>query len=142
VENDIWKWIHKRSEELGAVKEVSTEYYEDMINASDKGLKLLLKAILVDRAEQINQNLFSDRWDDNDLFEFIKQFLWFFFYGEMSINDTSFKLVFSKPVGPPPDKNLKDKFERKLKSIEPLIVEVLESLFEDGSKVEGRISRI
>jgi hypothetical protein len=118
--------IYGICERDGAITNVGPEYYSDFLNIPERGMEALIACIICDRAESINRKLYSNEFGGEEkLLEYITDFLDMMAQGIVGIGEANGKLVFSKPVGLPPDSKMEKKIDNKIKSSLPIIKKVL-----------------
>jgi len=112
-----------------SITEVGPKYYQDFLNIPEKGMEILIQCIITDRVESINRNILSNEWkNDEEIFEYITDFLEMIALGMIGIRESDKRLVFSKPVGDPPDKEMEHKIDEKIKNTIPLIKNVFSNI--------------
>ena len=118
--------IYEICEESGATHPVGHDFYNDFINMNNEDMAFYIKAIIFNRAEEINEIVFSQGETENDekIHELFTLWLRYMAIGLVGINDDE-KLVFTQPIGEPPTKKQEIKIEEKINNAKPLIKKVI-----------------
>ena len=121
-------------EKEGAITEVGPEYYKAFLDMSPKGSEVLIKCIVCESADLINNNVFSGNWTrEEDISDHIGLILDMMSLGIMGVEEEKGHLVFSKPVGDPPNASIQEKLDEKIKSTIPIIRKVILELLDKES---------
>jgi len=113
-------------EEHEVVNLVGPKHYEWFVGISDKLMEIIIQLILKYWVNQFNRKLASEEIeDDEDVFEFFALWLELIAEGRVAFSEEDMKLVFFKPIGPPPTEELRSRIENKIKNFEPVIKKVI-----------------
>ncbi len=90
------------------------EYYGETLTIPSKSMEVLINRIIVDRTDSINRKLLAGGFENDDEFvKYITGFLEMFALGIMGVRESDLALVYSKPVGPGPSREMEDKLDKK-----------------------------
>ncbi|MDP2913180.1 MAG: hypothetical protein Q8N91_04150 [Candidatus Omnitrophota bacterium] len=120
--------IYAECERTKSTTEVGPDHYKSFLKLNPKGMELLIKVILVDRADSINKMVASGTFfkDDNAFYKYITDYLEMIILGMLGVNESK-KLVFSKPIGHPPDPKTEVELDKKIKDSIPIIEKVVQA---------------
>ena len=86
--NEIIDELFETCERVGDIVNVGPEFYNDFLAFTDKNMKALIVAIIIDRADDINKKILSNTWKkDEDIYKYIQDFLELFFLGILFIRE-------------------------------------------------------
>lgn len=132
---DILNKIFEICERDGSITKVSRKYYVNFTEYSDEEMEAVIYCIVCDRSETINDNILNFKWKTGqEIYDFVFSYLEMLARGILGFREKDLKLVFSKPVGEPPDEEMKCKIESKIKSTKPLIDKVLYKMIPDSKE--------
>ena len=132
---NILNKIFEICERDGSITKVSRKYYVNFTEYSDEEMEAVIYCIVCDRIETINGKILSSKWNTGqEIYDFVFLFLDMLARGILGFREKDLKLVFSKPVGDPPDEEMECKIESKIKSTKPLIDKVLYKMLPDSKE--------
>ena len=118
----IFKEVLKIYDQDGGLTKVGPQYYQAFVNCPGKEMEVIIACIVHDRADFINKNISNGKWrSDKEIFEFVTLNLEMIALGILEVREKDLRIVFTKPVGIPPDKNMERKLDEKIKKSIPLI---------------------
>lgn len=112
-------------ERHGQVIDVGPAYYEEFINSNERKMEFLIKCIINYSVDLINKNVFNNKWEDDDIYSYIMDYLDSMAIGIIGINLENFTLCLRKPIGEPPSGETQRKIEEKIRNAKPLIKKVI-----------------
>ncbi|MDO9529067.1 MAG: hypothetical protein Q7J27_07905 [Syntrophales bacterium] len=116
-----------KEKNIDITNEVGPEYYSWFLEITDGTMEVIISCILRDRAEYINKKIFSKEWEnDNELFDYVMEFLDMIAQGVMGLGETDGKIVILMPIGPPPDIETEQKIDKKIQGCKTIIRKILE----------------
>lgn len=134
IHKEVTNKIFEICEGAGATTKVDSEYYKSFLEMPDQELGALIKCVVFNTADYINENVLTGKWkSDEDIHRYITTFLNLMARGIMGVREKDGKLVFNKPVGDPPSEDIEKKLDEKFKNAAPLINEKIQEMLKPES---------
>lgn len=116
----------KLCEESGDIKEVNADFYEGFISIPDEFIIQMICTILANRHDEFMKSL-ETKWEtEEEMFSFVKGYLWLIAKGILGFREKDMKFVMFKPVGPPPEGDILERLEEKIDNADELIIKALQ----------------
>lgn len=121
----------------GAIKHVSPEHYKIFAEMSDEQMELLIESFIIIFWDAMKSNFASGRWEsDEDIYEYFANYWERFALGIIQLDSEGRKILLFKPVGDPPDEDMKRRLRARFKNAIPLIEKVLMRMTKNDPKNE------
>ena len=128
------EFLFRMLESKGATRPVDEGYYNIFINMPEKQMMTVIKAIIIDRRNDINKLCFDQNKTSDvankELYDMIANILDLIARGIMSFEEDTCRLVLFKPIGGPPNAVTEKKIRQKIEKSKPLVMKALIEIFE------------
>lgn len=130
-DNEIMRAIIDTCEQNGILNRVSEEYYKTFLVLTDDVLEIIVRIIIRDRIDNINESYLTDKWKTNeDLINFVVSIFKLVVRGIVIIDEDG-RLGFAKPVGYPPTAITEKLIDEKAHSLVPIVEKVVMEMIKD-----------